>query len=88
MNEEGICVCVCVCVCVFLGLEEMSFRSRGRGRGRGGRFGGPPGILPCDEDGNVVIPKKQEGPPPLYPVCVCVCVWVFISIFLKVIFYC
>ncbi|KAH9565183.1 hypothetical protein CY35_04G064600 [Sphagnum magellanicum] len=43
----------------------MSFR--GRGRGRGGRFGGPPGILPRDEDGNVVIPKKQEGPPPLYP---------------------
>jgi hypothetical protein len=38
--------------------------------------------LPRDEDGNVVIPKKQEGPPPLYPVCVCMC---FISIFLKVI---
>ncbi len=66
MNEEGLCVCVRV----FLGLGEMSFR--GRGRGRGVRFGGPPGILPRDEDGNVVIPKKQEGPPHLYPVCVCV----------------
>ncbi len=73
-------MCVCVCVCVYFWvLRKMSFR--GRGRGRGGRFGGPPGILPRDEDGNVVIPKKQEGPPPLYPVCVCV----FISIFLKVI---
>ncbi len=60
-------------VCFWV-LGKMSFR--GRGRGRGGRFGGPPGILPRDEDGNVVIPKKQEGPPPLYPVCVCV----FISI--------
>jgi DNA-directed RNA polymerase III subunit RPC7 len=51
-------------VCFWV-LGKMSFR--GRGRGRGGRFGGPPGILPRDEDGNVVIPKKQEGPPPLYP---------------------
>jgi hypothetical protein len=54
-----------VCVCVCLGLGEMSVRFRGRGRG--GRFGGPPGILPRDEDGNVVIPKKREGPPPFYP---------------------
>jgi hypothetical protein len=43
----------------------MAARGRGRGRGRGG---GGAQFLPRDDDGNVVFNKKQEGPPPLFPV--------------------
>lgn len=47
-------------------IITMSGRRGGRGRGRGGRG---PGFVARDEDGNVVMNKKQEGPTPLFPVC-------------------
>ncbi|KAJ7527115.1 hypothetical protein O6H91_16G037800 [Diphasiastrum complanatum] len=45
----------------------MAFRG-GRGRGRFGR-GGRPSILPLvrDEDGQLIVAKKLDGPPPLFP---------------------
>lgn len=44
----------------------MAARGRGRGRGRGGGPGAQ--FLPRDDDGNIVFNKKQDGPPPLFPV--------------------